>query len=138
MANEAISDRIELARVRFDTKVRCSPGNKPCGRTCIPARYNCNIKDKIQRGRSKLSSPDKPVTPEEKRNRGVQAALTTIGALSLGGAALAGTAYVLSESRKRMAEGIRVEPEGMKNSENKPRPEGMNKEEARKTQKQEG
>ena len=34
---------------RFDSKINCKPGNKTCGKTCIPNKFNCN-----------LDNPDKP------------------------------------------------------------------------------
>ena len=85
-----------MEELRLD--VNCSAGNKPCGSTCIPQRYTCNVgKGATGRTKRSLRSPGKG-------GFGRKAALAGAGlaAVGLGGVALANRDKIGSSVKKTM------------------------------------
>ena len=75
---------------RYDTP-NCSPGNKPCGSTCIPQKYTCHANKKSSggRGRSRrgrrVGTPKLPDFSKQDLGKAVQVGGTIAGGLAATG-----------------------------------------------------
>lgn len=79
---------------RLDTQPKCNPGNKPCGKTCIPNKSKCKVNNS-EPGTRKRINPMIPGT------------IAAIGTLGIAGMAIPARKQI-EKSKKRTLDELEV------------------------------
>ena len=120
-----VYSRTTLKGVRIDS-LRCNPGNKPCGKVCVPERYKCkgNSVGSLSHPSSNLSQ-EETTTFEQKgkinnsrSNTKIKAAAWGIAATgTLGASVLGAVVFDLKKNVTYKGQELRIPPDGVPDAE---------------------